>query len=129
MDKQEDGQKYREVLLMAEEIVRAMRCTTSMDASEFECENCKYRTLDKVNDEFPVPADTEIDGVKYWESCDSDRILLDAACMIEELSKKVSEHTCTKCRRFRQNGSCDLSIDMVTTCINNKLVFWESREE
>ena len=72
-----------------EEIVKALRCSASPKHSD--CSNCKYRYLEEVSDKIPCSPDCEIDGVQYWESCDCDRMVLDAADVIDRLSK-LKEH-------------------------------------
>lgn len=64
------------------EIIKALRCT-GMPRPKYDCENCPYRELNEVNDDIPIKEDVIIDGKKYWEDCDIDKIAIDAANMLE----------------------------------------------
>ena len=66
------------------ELVKALRCSASVKPDK--CDGCPYRLLEEYDVEFPVPYDVEIEGKKYYESCDVDRIAMDAADMLEELT-------------------------------------------
>lgn len=66
------------------ELIEALRCSASPYPKNVDCKSCRYRLLEPVNDKIPVPHDTVIDEVKYWESCDVDRIALDAADALEK---------------------------------------------
>ena len=67
-------------------LIKALRCSAMSYADKKEsCLECPYRLLEEVKEDFPIPRDVEIDGKKYWEACDVDRIVLDAANMLEKL--------------------------------------------
>lgn len=80
--------EYREKFRQAEEAVRAeghvavdpavlaaaLRCSAAEDVHETHCETCPYYDLTGEYDE------------GEWATCDVDRMALDAAAMIEELS-------------------------------------------
>lgn len=71
-----------------DELIKALRCSCKVPNKDLDCTGCKYRCLEEVDDKIPVPADTEIYGVKYWEYCDTERMALDAADMLESLKSK-----------------------------------------
>lgn len=66
------------------EIIKALRCT-STPRHKYDCENCPYRELNEVNDDIPIKEDVIIDGKKYWEGCDVEKIAIDAADMLEKI--------------------------------------------
>lgn len=53
-------------------LIKALRCSGSPKSGD--CMNCEYRLLE------------EKDGKQYWLSCDCDRIVLEAADVMEEMS-------------------------------------------
>lgn len=68
-------------------LIKALRCSgTPYNSRAMKCEDCPYRLLEEVDEKIPVRHDIEIDGKKYWESCDCDRIVMDAAYMLEKLT-------------------------------------------
>lgn len=71
------------------EVIRALRCSASPKHSD--CTVCKYRYLEEVSDKIPCPPDLEIDGKKYWESCDCERVSMDAADLIERLCERYNQ--------------------------------------
>lgn len=72
---------YKSVL---KEIIKALRCSATPGTEHHDCEKCRYRYLEPVDDKIPCRPDVEIAGVKYWESCDCDRICMDAAELLEK---------------------------------------------
>jgi len=71
---------------MANNIVEALRCSVAV--CEHDCVNCQYNSKERLSN-YPklaarIPADTVIDGVAYWVSCDVDRIALEAADELEK---------------------------------------------
>lgn len=65
------------------DIARALRCSAAPKGCD--CTGCVYRVLEKVKPEYPIPASVVIDGVGYWESCDVDAMVLDAAEWLERM--------------------------------------------
>ena len=67
-------------------LIKALRCS-SMPYSDktMDCADCPYRLLSEVDEKLPIPYDVEIDGKQYYESCDCDRMVVDAADMLEQL--------------------------------------------
>lgn len=74
-----------------EEIIKALRCT-SMPRPECDCPNCPYRELNEVNDDIPIKGDVIIDGKKYWEDCDIDKIVIDAANLLEKIQQNMESN-------------------------------------
>lgn len=70
------------------EIVKALRCT-STPRHKYDCENCPYRELNEVNDDIPIEEDVIIDGKKYWEDCDVEKIAIDAADLLEKIQRNM----------------------------------------
>jgi len=71
-------------------IVEALRCSSKPASNEQDCQNCKWHLIDYC-DEHPdigIPADGEINGRKVWIGCDTDRIALEAANLLEKLISK-----------------------------------------
>lgn len=71
-----------------EEIIKALRCT-SMPRHKYDCEKCPYRELNEVNDDIPIKEDIIIDGKKYWEGCDVEKIAIDAADLLEKIQRNM----------------------------------------
>ena len=70
------------------EIIKALRCT-STPRHKYDCENCPYRELNEVNDDIPIKEDVIIDGKKYWEGCDVEKIAIDAADLLEKIQRNM----------------------------------------
>ena len=70
------------------EIIKALRCT-SMPRPKYDCENCPYRELNEVNDDIPIKEAVIIDGKKYWEDCDVEKIAIDAADLLEKIQRNM----------------------------------------
>lgn len=68
-------------------LIAALRCSASVSNGRCD-ENCPYRTLEEMKPDFPIKADVTINGIGYWESCDCDRMILDAADAVEQLVKE-----------------------------------------
>lgn len=66
-------------------LVKALRCSASPYTGKEKCAECQYRLLEEVKDDLPIPYDVEIDEKHYWQSCDCDKIAIDAAEMLEKL--------------------------------------------
>ena len=64
-------------------VIKALRCSATPRTSETDCTKCPYRWLEPVTDLIPMAPDVVIDGVHYWESCDCNKICLDAANLLE----------------------------------------------
>lgn len=69
------------------ELVKALRCSCEPMTKDKSCVGCKYRGLDEIDENFPTHPDVVIDGVGYWEYCDTERMALDSADLIEQLTK------------------------------------------
>ena len=70
------------------EIIKALRCT-STPRHKYDCENCPYRELNEVNEDIPIKEDVIIDGKKYWEDCDAEKIAIDAADLLEKIQRNM----------------------------------------
>lgn len=55
------------------ELVRALRCAATPMTGDMPCKTCRYNIIEEWNG-----------GV--WESCDTNRISMDAAARLEELT-------------------------------------------
>lgn len=75
----------------ARELIQALRCASDTSGNPHECKGCKYRVLEEIRPEIPIPADVELDGKMYWEGCDCDKIAQDAADWIEQKLPEVLE--------------------------------------
>lgn len=73
------------------EIIKALRCT-STPRHKYDCENCPYRELNEVNDDIPIKEDVIIDGKKYWEGCDVEKIAIDAADLLEKIQRNMESY-------------------------------------
>lgn len=69
------------------DLIDALRCSASELPERNDCKNCKYRLLEKLDEEFPMQPDVYIDGVGYWQSCDVERIAFDATDALYDLVK------------------------------------------
>lgn len=70
-------------------LIKALRCSATVKPKDWNCAECPYRTLEEVDDRIPCPPDVEENGKKYWESCDCDRIVLDAAELLENMEDNI----------------------------------------
>lgn len=70
-----------------QELVMALRCSARPRRKEDTCIGCPYRGLEEVIPDLPCPPDLEEDGISYWEYCDTERMAIDAAEMIEKLNE------------------------------------------
>lgn len=66
-------------------LIKALRCSTTVPAKGHSCEGCKYRGLNEYDPAIPVLYDVEIDGVSYWGYCDTEKMAIDAADILEEV--------------------------------------------
>lgn len=65
----------------AEEIVKALRCTSTVHDHEANCEKCPYFHKEK-----PEVGCEDLPD-EFWCQCDCDKIAQDAADLIEEMVK------------------------------------------
>ena len=70
------------------EIIKALRCSGT-PRPKYDCDNCPYRRLEKVQDGIPIEEDVIIDGEKYWEGCDCEKIVIDAANLLEKIQRNM----------------------------------------
>lgn len=70
------------------EIIKALRCTGT-PRPKYDCDNCPYRELNEVSDDIPIKEDVIIDGKKYWEGCDVEKIVIDAADLLEKIQRNM----------------------------------------
>ena len=71
-----------------EKLIRALRCSATGREKDFTCQkDCPYLTLNEVSKGSLYPPDITIDGIGYWQSCNIDRVALDAAEALEKLEK------------------------------------------
>ena len=45
--------------------------------------------MNEVNDDIPIKEDVIIDGKKYWEGCDVEKIAIDAADLLEKIQRNM----------------------------------------
>lgn len=68
-----------------QELIKKLRCSSSSDS---KCDtNCRYCKSDEIPEQYKEMADFQKDGKYYCYSCDCDRICMDAADKLEEVSK------------------------------------------
>lgn len=67
----------------AKQLVKCLRCISTPGGDM--CESCCYLAREEVDFLIPIPPDVIIDGKPYWETIDDERIMQDAAQMIETL--------------------------------------------
>lgn len=68
-------------------VAECLRCSSAPVKGKCR-KDCPFRLLEEVNPDLPIPADIVIDGKAFWESCDVDKIALDAADAIEQLVRE-----------------------------------------
>ena len=97
-------------MIATEEIVKALRCTASpwdgKDETE-TCKDCPYLTKEEPTAEF-VFAANKTDGM-IW-GCDVDKIALDAASRLDELTKKLTRAGCDLLGVAQGAGPCSTCI-------------------
>ena len=69
-------------MISRKELVKALRCSAS--AKRQSCKGCPYRLLEEVTDGLEVAIGVQINGKAYWESCDTEKMVMDAANMLEK---------------------------------------------
>lgn len=67
--------------MTSQEIVQALRCTSTPDGPTGDCEKCPYWKTEQLTAE-----QKEKLGVDAWTSCDVDKVGMDAADLIERLT-------------------------------------------
>lgn len=73
------------------EIIKALRCSGT-PRPKYDCDNCPYRRLEKVQDGIPIEEDVIIDGEKYWEGYDCEKIVIDAANLLEKIQQNMESN-------------------------------------
>lgn len=68
-----------------EELIKALRCSCEVPSKKHSCDGCRYRGLEEIKDNIPVKTDIVIDGVEYWEYCDTEKIALECAEVLESV--------------------------------------------
>lgn len=88
-----------------EEIIQALRCTSTPGDHTSNCEQCPYWKKEQLNGQLKEKL-----GTDTWASCDIDKVGLDAAALIERLTaenaalkKEIRKAGCMFCARF---GDC-----------------------
>ena len=72
--------------LKLEELVKALRCTTTPGGPTGDCETCPYYRRENLNDELKEKLGTDV-----LTSCDVDKVGMDAADLIERDQKEIAE--------------------------------------
>ena len=88
-----------------QEIVQALRCTSTPGGQTGDCEKCPYWKTEQLTAE-----QKEKLGVDTWTSCDIDKVGTDAADLIERLTAenaKAEAKRETENRRRNANGGDD----------------------
>lgn len=67
--------------MTGQELVQALRCTSTPDGPTGDCEKCPYWKTEQLTAE-----QKEKLGVDAWTSCDVDKVGMDAADLIERLT-------------------------------------------
>lgn len=85
-----------------QEIVQALRCTSTPGGLSEDCTGCPYYRKEQLDAELKEKL-----GVDTWPSCDADKVGMDAADLIERLTaenaalkKEIREAGCMFCARF-----------------------------
>lgn len=71
------------------ELVKALRCSAQVMDEIDRCKQCPYSAIEEITPDIEamVPSDFEENGKKYFVSCDCDRMVSDAADLIEKLTE------------------------------------------
>lgn len=71
------------------ELVKALRCSAQVMDGVDQCRKCSYSAIEEITPDIEamVPSDFEENGKKYFVSCDCDRMVSDAADLIEKLTE------------------------------------------
>lgn len=62
-------------------LIAALRCSATLNPERQDCSNCPYFQREHLPEALWQKLKTE-----YWDGCDTDRIALDAAARLEELT-------------------------------------------
>ncbi len=66
-----------------EVLIKALKC--SLEEHGHNCTGCHYRRLEECNDVYRIPLCVEIDGVKYWEDCNTNQMARDSIELLEKM--------------------------------------------
>ena len=72
--------------MTTKEIVRALRCTSTLGDHTSNCEQCPYWKKEQLNGRLKEKL-----GTDTWTSCDIDKVGLDAADLIERLTAESAD--------------------------------------
>lgn len=72
--------------LKPEELVKALRCTSTPGKPTGDCEMCPYYRRENLNDELKEKL-----GTNTWTICDIDKVGMDAADQIEHDRREIAE--------------------------------------
>ena len=88
--------------MTGQEIVQALRCTSTPGSLHEDCTGCPYYRKEKLDAELKEKL-----GVDTWPSCDVNKVGMDAADLIERLTaenaalkKEIRKAGCMFCARF-----------------------------
>lgn len=72
-------------------LIEALKCTISVPTQKCR-DDCPYLVRDEIKPDFPLPPDVVIDGIGYWDSCDTDRMTRDCIEVLSESDDVVKEY-------------------------------------
>lgn len=88
-----------------QELIRALRCTSTPGGPLMDCEKCPYRVVEAVPEHL-----REQVGSDEWESCDVDKIGVDAADRLTSLMEDLERVTRERDAAVAQLASLDVCI-------------------
>lgn len=102
-----------------EKLIKALRCVSTPNPQDRNCEDCPYNIKEPIDKDDPLVINSNLEDREYWESCDLDRIGLDAADYIEQIEEKLLTQAaellspkmmCVKCELtcgpYERNNMC-----------------------
>lgn len=73
------------------ELIKALKCSIEVPKKGHSCEGCKYRGLEEVTKDIPIPTDVVINGKQYWEYCDTEKMAEESIEILESLVSKEDD--------------------------------------
>lgn len=102
-----------------EKLIKALRCSATVKTDDTDCINCPYRLIEPIDKDDPLFVNSDFGDKEYWESCDLEKMALDAADYIEQIEEKLLTQAaellspkmmCVKCELtcgpYERNNMC-----------------------
>lgn len=72
-------------------LIEALKCSIKIPGEKCR-DDCPYLVREEIKPDFPMPPDAVIDGIGYWDSCDTNRMTMDCIEALREDADVVKEY-------------------------------------